>query len=196
MRLLLHCCCAECTFKAIESLKGNKKISEVELFFSNSNIHPRTEYLARLEAAKFIANKFNLKLNIEDWSPKDWFRNVINKKDTQLKDTSRCEKCWNYRLTRSFEYATSKNFSLFSTTLLTSHYQNEDQINKIGRDLSQNLQENNKKTVEFLKLPKFEDQITTTGFYKQNYCGCIYSLKDRFEEKFKLSTNFNFKYKV
>ena len=69
MKILLHVCCADCVLRFIDGIK-NKKI---DIFFYNPNIHPRAEYLARLEAIKKVINLKEIKLLVPDWSPKEYF---------------------------------------------------------------------------------------------------------------------------
>jgi predicted adenine nucleotide alpha hydrolase (AANH) superfamily ATPase len=147
---------------------------EIALYFDNDNIHPRTEYLERLNSVKRFAKDNNFSLIITDWSPKKWFRAIGNKEEN--KDDRRCKLCWRHRLSKTVEYAKKNKFNFFSTTLLTSHYQDKNVIEKIGQEFET-------KNLKFYIPKKFID-IKTSGFYKQNYCGCVYSLKDRYFEKY------------
>lgn len=168
--ILLHVCCADCALKALKQL-GN---FEVTLYFSNSNIHPRSEYLARYNATKKIAEEESLELITENWSPQRWYKAIkFNTENTNLK---RCKKCWKMRIEQTYRKAKQLKFSVISTTMLTSPYQNQNEIIKIGQNLSRS-------NIRFYKKIETSDQ-DNKGFYKQNYCGCAYSLKQRYEEKF------------
>ncbi|MFH1547609.1 MAG: epoxyqueuosine reductase QueH [bacterium] len=168
-RLLLHTCCADCALKFIKSIGDEYNIT---LLFDNDNIHPRTEYLARLEVVKKISKDENVELVISDWSPKKWFKSV----DKKEREQKRCCLCWKHRLTKAARYSKENGFPLFSTTLLSSHYQDSKEIERIGIELEE-------KKLKFF-VPKNIKQVETFGFYKQNYCGCVYSLKDRYFEKY------------
>jgi predicted adenine nucleotide alpha hydrolase (AANH) superfamily ATPase len=174
MKLLIHTCCADCLLKMADSLK--EEVIEITAYFYNPNIHPRSEYLSRLKAVKEIAEENKIKLVVADWSPKEWFKGVEGE---QLKNKTRCEKCWNLRLRKTFEYASKNNFEIVATTLLSSHYQNKDKIKEIGKSLEEEF------GIKFLVPEKISKDLKTTGFYKQNYCGCCYSLVEDWEEKFK-----------
>lgn len=65
-----------------------------------------------------------------------------------------------------------------SSTLITSHYQDKEKIEEIGKSLKKELE------IKFLIPKKINKDLETKGFYKQNYCGCCYSLVEGFEEKF------------
>jgi predicted adenine nucleotide alpha hydrolase (AANH) superfamily ATPase len=169
MKLLIHACCADCLLKFVDSIKNeNKEFLEIEVFFYNSNIHPRAEYLARLNAIKKITVDNKIKLVVADWSPSEWFIQV----------KTRCRDCWELRLRKTFEYAKDKSFSQISSTLLTSHYQDQSKIEKIAKKLEKEYK------IKFLVPKKVSKDLKTTGFYKQNYCGCCYSLVEAWGEKF------------
>ena len=187
MKLLIHACCADCLLKFVDSIKAeNKEILEIEVYFYNPNIHPRSEYLARLKAIKKITEENRIKLIVADWSPKEWFKYQISlgcaaspfEEREKSKNKSRCERCWELRLRKTFEYAKSKKFDLVSSTLITSHYQDSEKIIEIAKKLE------NKYKIKFLVPKKVSKELKTKGFYKQNYCGCCYSLVEAWGEKF------------
>jgi predicted adenine nucleotide alpha hydrolase (AANH) superfamily ATPase len=51
-------------------------------------------------------------------------------------------------------------------------------IEKIGKEISK------KYNIQFLIPNNICKNLETKGFYKQVFCGCCYSLVERFEEKF------------
>lgn len=170
MKLLLHSCCADCILKFVESIKLEKGIDEIVAYFYNPNIHPRAEYLARLKAIQKVTEENKIKLVVPDWSPKEYFKVIKDK-------NNRCKKCWNLRLSKTFEYAKLNNFEMVSTTLLSSHYQNKKIIEKIGKDLEKEFK------IKFLVPKKIDRELKTSGFYKQNYCGCCFSLIEEYSAK-------------
>lgn len=176
--LLLHACCADCAVKFIEGwneVPSKKRPAEqTTLYFDNSNIHPRSEYLARLNAIKKIADDYSIPLIISDWSPRTWFQAIGA--NTENKDLRRCKGCWELRLKNTAEYCRTNDISFFSTTLLSSHYQSSEIITKIGKSLET-------KSLSFYTPENSIKDRKTKGFYKQNYCGCIYSLTKRYEGK-------------
>jgi len=171
MKILLHTCCADCLLKMVDSLKN--ETVEITAYFYNPNIHPRAEYLSRLKAIQKIAQENKIKLIVADWSPKEWFKEVKI-------DGDRCKSCWELRLRKSFEYAKKNNFEAVATTLLSSHYQNKDIIEETGKNFEKEF------GIKFLVPKKISRDLKTSGFYKQNYCGCCYSLVEAWGEKFRL----------
>jgi hypothetical protein len=81
-------------------------------------------------------------------------------------------------LEKTAEYAKKNGFEAFSSTLLTSEYQNSEMIEKIGKEIGKKCE------IEFLVPKKVYKKLETKGFYKQVFCGCCYSLVERFEKKF------------
>ncbi len=201
MKLLIHACCADCLLKMVESIKKENKFKEIVVYYYNPNIHPRSEYQSRLKAMQLMIR--GIKLIIPDWKPGEYFktlrpsgtsldREALNQnpsfpaatetspldKGEKLKKEIRCVKCWNLRLEKTAEFAKKNDFDAFSSTLLTSEYQDSDKIQKIGEKISK------KYGIEFLIPKNICKKLETKGFYKQVFCGCCYSLTERFEEKF------------
>jgi predicted adenine nucleotide alpha hydrolase (AANH) superfamily ATPase len=179
MKILLHTCCADCLLKYIDAL--NRKIKddiEVDIYYYNPNIQPRSEYLARLQAVKEVKlNEIqktypNTKLIVADWSPKEYFAKLNG-----ITDKSRCPLCWALRLENSFKYAKEHNYEVVSSSMITSSYMDRDMIEKIGLKFMKQY------GVRFEYNLEFDQELKTGGFYKQNYCGCVYSLNERYEEK-------------
>jgi len=188
MKLLLHACCADCVLKFVDSIKKeNLEIDEIVVYFYNPNIQPRSEYLARLKAIQKVLEENKIELVVPDWSPKEWFKTNLPKSlfdppkaggQEDFKKNERCISCWKLRLEKSFEYAKNKKFEKVSSTLLTSHYQNSEKIEEIAKKLE------NKYKINFLVPKQISKDLKTKGFYKQNYCGCAWSLVEGLEVKF------------
>ena len=179
MKLLIHACCADCLLKMVESIKAEKRFDEIEVYYYNPNIHPRSEYQSRLKAMQLMIG--DLKMVVADWKPSEWFENNLPKSLFDKRDFSkpnRCIKCWELRLGRTAEFAKKNGFEAFSSTLLTSEYQNEKMIEKIGKEIGEKI------GIEFFIPQNICKKLETKGFYKQVFCGCCYSLVERFEEKF------------
>lgn len=171
MKLLIHACCADCVLKFLESEKKNKW-EEMSVYYYNPNIHPRSEYLTRLKAIQKVLEDKKVRLIIPDWSPREYFEAIKSEK-------GRCVHCWSLRLNKTAEYAKAQGYDYFSSTLITSKYQDKEIIEVVGKKIGK------KYGVKFLKPEKIECELKTSGFYKQFYCGCVYSLKERFEEKYR-----------
>lgn len=92
----------------------------------------------------------------------------------------RCQECYRIRLARTAAKAKEFGFGLFGTTLLISPYQNRDLICEIGHGLA------NEYGLQFHDedfRPGFRESQNISkelGLYRQKYCGCIYSEKERY----------------
>ncbi|MFA5026182.1 MAG: epoxyqueuosine reductase QueH [Candidatus Shapirobacteria bacterium] len=172
MKLLLHACCADCVLKFLESAKNEDL--EATIYYYNPNIHPRSEYLTRLLAIRKVIES-KAKIIVPDWKPKDYFKKIGNA--TNRPD--RCIKCWNLRLGATAKFAAENGFETFSSTLVTSEYQDQEKIEKIAEFMA------SKYKIKFWKPKCMCTDLKTSGFYKQFFCGCVYSLKERYEEKYK-----------
>jgi len=181
--LLLHVCCAGCLVRAVSSLRDNEDHErdshgshnkKITLYFENSNIHPRTEWLARLEAVKKVAAELRLELIVADWSPKIWYEAIGHNSDNT--DQKRCKSCWGLRLKNTAEKTRELGFSMFSSTLLSSNYQDREEITRRGKSAAGD-------DLEFVSFDITHDCASPSGIYLQNYCGCVYSLQERYEEK-------------
>lgn len=95
--------------------------------------------------------------------------------------SERCLKCFEARFEKTFEVAKVRNMDIVTSTLSISPHKNASKINDIGRELSQKygvefLESDFKKQDGFKRASELADEY---GFYKQNYCGCIYSKMER-----------------
>ncbi len=182
MRVLLHICCANCAITPLERLK--EKGDEVTGYFFNPNIHPYQEYQKRLDALKQYSEKVGLNVIYRDeYLLEEFLRNVSH----QVKE--RCRYCYEMRLEATAREAKKRAFDGFSTTLLQSSHQNHALIKETGERIAQKVgipfyyedfRQGWRKGVEVSKA---------MGLYRQQYCGCIYSEKERFLKPNKMSND-------
>ena len=99
-RILMHSCCAPCSTYTLEYLT---QYADVTIYFANSNIHPRDEYLRR----KYVQQKFIHDFNAQTgnkvqfiaapYQPQEYFEQVRGLQD-EPEGGARCRVCYNYRL--------------------------------------------------------------------------------------------------
>lgn len=173
-KILIHTCCADCLLKIL-SYVDTCNLLTVTCYFYNPNIHPRSEYLARLLALKeVLKSKYDSKyeLIVPDMRPKEYFEKMPS--NIKFPEPSiRCPVCWKLRLEKAFEYAKKNKYDAVTTTLLSSNYQDTEAITKIGNSLAKEY------GIKFFVPEKIDKEMCNHGFYKQNYCGCCYSLVER-----------------
>jgi hypothetical protein len=176
MKILFHICCANCAIYPFERLTGTGK--EVVGYFFNPNIHPYQEYQKRLESLRQYSEQVGLKVIYRDeYLLEDFLRNVAHR------EKERCSYCYAVRLESTAQEAKRNLFDGFSTSLLQSAHQNHLLIKEIGEDLArrhgmpfyyEDFRSGWRRGVEVSK---------SLGLYRQQYCGCIYSEKERYVKK-------------
>jgi hypothetical protein len=173
MKLLLHLCCAPCTIYPLEILR--KDAGQVKGVFFNPNIHPYLEYKKRLDTVREYAAREGLEVAVAEGYPIEEF---LLKTAALGKD--RCSYCYEVRLRHTAEQARKGLFDAFTTTLLYSRYQKHDLIRATAEDAAR----------EF-NIPFYYRDFRTgweegvrlskeMGLYRQKYCGCIFSEKERY----------------
>jgi hypothetical protein len=148
---------------------------EVMGFFYRHNIHPFQECLKREETLKTYSTSINLKVIFQqDYRMEEFLQAVA------FREKDRCRYCYHARLKATAMVARKGKFDAFSTTLLYSKFQNHDRIIETGQAVARQYD------VKFF-YHDFRDGwkqgIETSkdlGMYRQQYCGCIYSEKDRY----------------
>ncbi len=180
-KLLLHACCAPCACYPIELLKGEYDIT---LFFYNPNIHPEPEYQARLNEIKKFCQAENIKLVEGEYDMMRWFELTKNLK-YEPERGRRCDICYELRLRKTAEHAKANGYDYFGTDLSISPHKKADTINEIGKKLElaygvKYFEANFKKQDSYKKSLEISKKH---AFYRQDYCGCTYSKRDRSIQK-------------
>jgi len=148
---------------------------EVMGFFYRHNIHPYTECIKRQEALQAYAEQINLKVIYQEgYDIEGFIQNVA------FRESERCNYCYHDRLRSTALLAKRGKFDYFSSTLLYSKHQKHELIRTMGESIGksvgvpflyQDYREGWKEGIECSKQ---------MGLYRQHYCGCIYSEKERF----------------
>ena len=180
-KLLLHACCAPCSSAVLERL-SNK--FEITIFYYNPNITSHDEYLKRIEEIKklisIVKPKYKITL-IEGNYDKDKFINISKGLENEPERGKRCFKCYELRLEETAKIAEELNYNYFATTLTLSPHKNANWINEIGENLN-NKYNSTYLYSDFKKKNGYKRSIELSkeyNLYRQDYCGCIYSLRDR-----------------
>ncbi|MFQ5561562.1 MAG: epoxyqueuosine reductase QueH [Nitrospinota bacterium] len=172
-KILLHVCCAPCSPYVIELLKEKFNIT---LYFYGPNIHPREEYLFRLEEVKRFSQECGLKLITGDYDAGEWFSEMKGL-EAQPEGGKRCERCFTMRLQQSCSLSKKGKFDLFATVLTVSPHKNSAVINTIGADISKQAS-HTFYTADFKKNNGFQKSVALGKKFnlkRQNYCGCLFS---------------------
>ena len=176
--LLLHSCCAPCSGDIMLRLK--EADIDYTIYFYNPNIHPRKEYLLRKEENLKFARKYNIPFIDDDYDVREWFDRVKGQ-EWEPERGKRCSSCFDMRFYKTAKYASDNNFSLISSTLGISRWKDMNQINNSGLKAASCFEDIDYLTFNWRKNKGSEDMIKLSKnerFYMQEYCGCIYSLRD------------------
>lgn len=173
MKILLHNCCGPCSIYPLKILRQEN--FTVMGFYYRHNIHPYTECLKRQKTLEEYADQVDLKLIIQDgYDLEGFIRNVV------FREASRCRYCYYDRLRCAALVAKRGKFDYFSSTLLYSKYQRHDLIKDIGHSIGKSAgvpfyyHDFREGWKEGIKKSK------DLNMYRQQYCGCIYSEKERY----------------
>ena len=110
----------------------------------------------------------------DEYLLEDFLRNVSHRVE------ERCGYCYSVRLEATAREAKKNHFDQFSTTLLQSTHQNHSLIRETGERIArevgisfyyEDFRQGWRKGMEVSKA---------MGLYRQQYCGCIYSEKERY----------------
>jgi len=183
--LLLHTCCAPCSSAVLERLANFFKIT---IFYYNPNITNKDEYHKRvLEVKKFISEfktKYPISFIEGKYDPDRFF--AINKGlENEPERGRRCYKCYKLRLEETARVASSLGYRNFCTTLTLSPYKNSNWLNEIGSELNKKY-ESNYLYSDFKKKNGYKRSIELSheyNLYRQDYCGCIFSLRDKLKKE-------------
>lgn len=177
-RLLLHVCCAPCATHPHRVLAGAGWAPA--LFFCNPNLHPREEHDRRLEEARRYAADRGLAILAPDPEFQAWEVAVRGLED-QPEGGARCAACIAFRLDRTARAAREGGFDAFATTLSVSPLKKAGPIDAAG------LEAGRRHGVEYLpadfkKKGGWPESVRLSkehGLYRQDYCGCRFSLEAR-----------------
>lgn len=179
--LLLHACCGPCASSCLVQLFP---YFDITIYFTNPNIFPKKEYERRLEELKAFIPKFNddyktdVKLIVSNDGSQEFLKFAYPLRD-QKEGKERCHLCYGYRIEKTMQYASSHNYEYVATTLTLSRLKNSDVINRIGKELENKFDHVEYLCSDFKKNQGIDlsiDLTTKYEMYRQDYCGCPYSM--------------------
>lgn len=175
-RLLLHACCGPCTSGVFDQLYPYFNIT---IIYYNPNTYPYDEYILRYKQLEILKNYMDFELIFMDYNDEEFYSKVKGLEE-EIEGGKRCEVCYKLRLEKTAQVAKEKGFDYFTSTLSVSPYKNADKLNKIGQEL-ENIYNIKYIYSDFKKNEGYKNSIKNSkeyGLYRQDYCGCEYSLRD------------------
>lgn len=177
-KLLLHSCCAPCSGEVMEALVQSE--IDFTIFFYNPNIHPKKEYDIRKDENIRFAEKHNIPFIDADYDRDEWFKRAKGM-EFEPERGIRCTMCFDMRFDRTALYAYENGFPIISSSLGISRWKNMEQINDSGIRAAGRYPGITYWTYNWRRGGGSERMITISKreqFYQQEYCGCVYSLRD------------------
>jgi epoxyqueuosine reductase len=177
-KVLLHSCCAPCAGEIMEAMLASG--IDFSIFFYNPNIHPRREYEIRKQENIRFAQKMNIPFVDADYDTDNWFKRVKGLEWSPERG-ERCTKCFDMRFERTALYAHEHDFPVIVSSLGLSRWKDMDQINGCGVRAASRYPQMTYWTYNWRKQGgshRMYEIAKREEFYQQEYCGCVYSLRD------------------
>lgn len=180
-KLLLHSCCAPCSSYVLEYLSD---YFEITVFYYNPNIFPENEYTKRILEQQMLIQNMKVKHPVTFLAgnyERDKFYEMAAGLEHLKEGGERCFKCYELRLDEAARVAKEGEFDYFTTTLSISPMKNAEKLNEIGKKVGERygvsyLQSDFKKRNGYKRSIELSKEF---GLYRQNYCGCEFSFRDR-----------------
>ena len=176
--LLLHSCCAPCSGEVMEALLASE--IQFSIFFYNPNIHPVQEYEIRKQENITFAEKHHIPFIDADYDKDEWFKRIKGL-EWEPERGLRCTACFDMRFERTALYAHEHQIPVISSSLGISRWKDMNQINASGTRAANRYDNVTYWTYNWRKdggAARMYEIAKREEFYQQEYCGCVYSLRD------------------
>lgn len=211
--LFLHSCCAPCSSYVLEYLREyfritvfyynpnisrepeyRKRVEEQKRLImayneGACNAVPVNDALAdenreRIAAMEYRPAAYPIAIVEGDYEPERFYE-IAKGLEQCPEGGERCFACYEQRLRKTAELASAGGYDYFATTLTISPLKNAVKLNEIGERLAG---EYHVKWLpsDFKKKGGYQRSIVLSkeyDLYRQDYCGCIYSERERKEQK-------------
>ena len=184
-KLLLHSCCAPCSTYVLEYLAEHLAIT---IYFYNPNISPEQEYNKRLAQQVKLVNAMSptypIALMKEDYRPEEFYQ-VIQGLEREVEGGKRCHACFTLRLEQAAKKAKELDMDYFTTTLSISPHKDALLLDRLAKQASEKFDIPHLPS-DFKKRGGYQRSILLSreyDLYRQDYCGCAFSLKERIAQK-------------
>lgn len=178
-KLLLQACCAPCSSYVLEYIAG---YFDLTVLYYNPNITPEAEYRKRLSELERLLGTADFAAEVKmlpcEYNSDEFFK-AVKGMEQLAEGGERCSVCYRLRLEKTACLAAMNGFDYFATTLSVSPYKNSRKLADISMELSEKygvrwLPNDFKKRGGYQRSIELSKQY---GLYRQNYCGCVFSVK-------------------
>lgn len=175
-KIVLHACCAICSGYPVSYLKDAGY--HVCVYFYNPNIYPLAEYEKRLEAQRILCAESGVEL-VEGSYETDKFYDYARGLEQEPEKGRRCIECFKLRLEKTAQFCVEKGIKNFTTSIVISPHKNFQLLSSLGKEIAEKYNLNYldidfKKKDGFLKTNQISKAL---NLYRQNYCGCEFSIR-------------------
>ncbi len=154
----------------------------ITVLFYNPNIYPPEEYEHRVNEARRLVGEMPfvhpVKFMAAAYDP-DSFYGAVRGLEKEPEGGKRCEKCYALRLSETARRAKEGGFDYFATTLSISPLKSAAKLNEAGEKAAAEFGVRHLPS-DFKKRDGYRRSLELSreyGLYRQNYCGCIYSIR-------------------
>ncbi len=176
--LLIHACCAPCACFPLQFLN---EVFDITIYYNNSNIYPQEEYEKRLNELKKYVETFHheVKLIVPPYDYTNYIKYLEPLKD-EPEGKGRCFLCYKLRIEQAYQYASIHHFDYVCSVMTISRQKDSQIINSIAKSLQPNYPSVKYFYSDFKKKQGIDIAVSLQkkhNMYKQQYCGCEYSMK-------------------
>ncbi|GMH63233.1 hypothetical protein TrRE_jg10593, partial [Triparma retinervis] len=107
-KVLLHSCCAPCSGAMVWEM--SRMGLDITVFFYNPNIHPRREYLIRLEENRRFCEELKIPFVDAEYDKDVWFEKAKGM-EGDAERGNRCTMCFDMRMDQTALYAKEHGFN-------------------------------------------------------------------------------------
>ena len=175
-KILIHACCGVCFSYPLILLR--ELGYEPVVYFVNPNIHPINEFERRYSQLEKYCAANNVELIKEEYDHGEFLK-IAKGLENLPEKSERCKRCFYLRLLKTVLLAKKTGIDKITTTLSVSPHKISKDIFEMGKKACENTD------IEFMEFDfKKKDGFKKTskiaydfGMYRQNYCGCEFSLR-------------------
>jgi len=177
LKVVLHVCCApDATIPWPALMEEGHKVTG---YFYSSNIHPFEEFRRRSEDVERLALHLGAEFLVDEYRPLNWLEKVSSH-ILSPEGGERCALCFREQLEGAARMAVERGFDALCTTLTISPHKDVGLVDVIGREVC------DERGLEWLSriwrknggFPASVRKSRQLGLYRQNYCGCVMSIRD------------------
>ena len=178
MKLVLMSCCAPCSAGAIKQLADGEipNVDDFIVLFFNPNIFPIAEYDKRLAEQIRYCEKLGVKYAIGEYDHAAW-RGAVRGMENAPERGARCSACFKFRFEYARKWAAAHGYDTVTSVFGVSRHKDQSQVDDAG---------NAALGAQYIPI-KWDEGLRceinrASGFYRQNYCGCEFSMRPQKDE--------------